>query len=92
MLERLLTLYLRVRHILTRPISRYTVGDVVILKDGSGYPMLITEVEKTKNKSILLYCRWYDQQTKETRHNFFTEESVAPFDWKIKEANPNNEQ
>jgi uncharacterized protein YodC (DUF2158 family) len=62
----------------------FKVGDMVELKDGSGYPMLVTEIDKTKQmKEPLLYCRWYDRQTKETRFNFFPVSKVKDFDWEI---------
>jgi uncharacterized protein YodC (DUF2158 family) len=68
----------------------FRAGDMVELKDGSGYPMLVTEVDKTKTmKEPLLYCRWYDRKTKETRFNFFPASKVKNFDWKIQgDTNP----
>ncbi|HEY0770705.1 MAG TPA: hypothetical protein VGD31_10265 [Sphingobacteriaceae bacterium] len=65
----------------------FKVGDMVELRDGTGYPMLVTEVDQTKQmKEPLLYCRWYDRETKETRFNFFQASKVKSFDWKIKES------
>lgn len=64
----------------------FRVGDMVEMKDGSGYPMLVTEVDQTKNmKEPLLYCRWYDRQTKETRFNFFQASKVRHFDWSMQD-------
>ena len=72
----------KIRDLKFRPACRFRVGDTVKLKDGTGYPMLITEVQKTKQmKEPLLYCRWFDHQTKETRYNFFPESSLDRFDW-----------
>jgi uncharacterized protein YodC (DUF2158 family) len=83
MIETLILIFGRIKSIFTSTLSRYKVGDVVILKDGSGYPLLVIEVRKLKNKSILLYCRWYDRETKETRHNFYPEDAVKPFNWQV---------
>lgn len=83
MMETLLLLYSKIKAFFSIALSRYKVGDVVIAKDGSGYPLLIVEIKKLKNKKVLLYCRWYDRVTKETRHNLFEEQSVKPFDWNV---------
>jgi uncharacterized protein YodC (DUF2158 family) len=62
----------------------YKIGDMVELKDGSGYPMLVTEINQTKQmKEPLLYCRWYDRKTKETRYNFFPTSKIKDFDWEM---------
>lgn len=72
----------KVRDLAYRTKSRFHVGDMVQLKDGTGYPMLVTEVQKTPRMAEnLLYCRWFDRKTQETRFNFFPESRVEPFDW-----------
>jgi uncharacterized protein YodC (DUF2158 family) len=83
MIETLILIYGKIKDLFIQPRSRYKVGDVVILTDGSGYPLLIVEIRKLKNKNILLYCRWYDRETKETRHNFYPQERVKPFNWQV---------
>jgi uncharacterized protein YodC (DUF2158 family) len=69
---------------LPRP-KKFKVGDMVELKDGTGYPMLVIEVNHIKNKQEpLVYCRWYDRKTKETKMNFFNESALTHFDWSSK--------
>ena len=70
------------RDLTYRHSSAFKVGDMVQLKDGTGYPMLVTEVQKTRQmKEALLYCRWFDRQTQETRFNYIPESKVSRFDW-----------
>ena len=83
MIETLLLLYGKCKDLFKRRMSAYKVGDVVISKDDTGYPLLIVEIKRLKNEHVLLYCRWYDRETKETRHNFFAEEAVKPFNWEV---------
>ena len=82
MLERLIILWANWRERIFGRSSGFKAGDLVIFKDGSGYPMLITEVNRIKSKNhYLLYCRWYDTLTKETRYNLIPDEAVRHFDW-----------
>ena len=85
-IEQIIVLIGKIRDLISyRPSCQFRVGDMVQLKDGTGYPMLITEVQRTRQmKETLLYCRWFDRQTQETRFNFFPESRVCHFDWNSK--------
>lgn len=81
-IEHIILLLGRIKDLVKPFKSAYDVGDMVVLKDGSGYPMLVTEVKKTKKMDEpLLYCRWFDRKTGETRFNFFPESKLKAFDW-----------
>lgn len=85
MIETLLLFFGKIKGFFSGQFSPYSVGDVVIARDGTGYPLLITEVKKLKNGNVLLYCRWYDRKTKETRYNFFHTDDVKSFDWQVQD-------
>jgi uncharacterized protein YodC (DUF2158 family) len=81
-IEQIIVFVGKVRDFLYPPSSVFKVGDMVQLKDGTGYPMLVTEIQKTRKMTeSLLYCRWFDRETQETRFNFFPESRLAHFDW-----------
>jgi uncharacterized protein YodC (DUF2158 family) len=81
-LEQIIVLIGKVRDLRYRPSCQFHVGEMVQLRDGTGYPMLVTEIQKTRQmEETLLYCRWFDRQTQETRFNFFPESRVRLFDW-----------
>lgn len=63
------------------PTSSYKVGDSVQLKDGGGMMMVIEVIEKRGLDQPLLYCQWYEEDTKATRQNLFRENMLTPFDW-----------
>jgi uncharacterized protein YodC (DUF2158 family) len=63
------------------PPARYKAGDhVQTHKDG---PLMIVQWSKVdkKSKSTILYCKWFDSETKSNRANLFSEHDVLPFDW-----------
>ncbi len=72
----------KIKDLLARKPGTFRIGDMVVQRDGTGYPMLVTEIQKTRHmQEPLVYCRWFDRQTKETRFNFFPESKLMPFDW-----------
>lgn len=83
LIEKILLAYVRLRIAFSPKKSAFKIGDAVILKDGSGYPMLVKEINRVSGKTELLcYCQWYDPKTKETRSNFFHESKLQHYDWK----------
>lgn len=75
----------KIQGAVNRTRCSFKVGDMVELKDGTGYPMLVTRIDKTRQmKEPLLSCRWYDRHTKETRINLFPESKLIHFGWEIK--------
>ena len=87
MLEQIILSIGRLKDVLRGFQCNFKVGDLVELKDGTGYPLLVVEIDKTRNmKEPLLYCRWYDRETKETRYNFFPESRVRGFNWALKDV------
>ena len=67
------------------PERKFKVGDQVQQING-GPLMIVQSIEVVpKTKDILISCKWYDKETKETRTNLFKEEQLKLFDW----YNPN---
>lgn len=84
LLEKLILLLGHLKNKITSRRTRFTVGDMVVYKDGTGQPMLIVELNRIKGKqTCLLYCKWYDKSTNEMRHNLIPEEVVQHFDWRV---------
>lgn len=63
------------------PKSSYKIGDSVQLKEGGEMMMVIEVIEKRGLDQPLLYCEWYEGDTKSTRQNLFREDTLIPFDW-----------
>jgi uncharacterized protein YodC (DUF2158 family) len=67
---------------LLRPKSQFRIGDTVELKDNTGYQMVVREIHKSTAKNDpLIYCQWYDRETKSTRWNLFYESQLKMLDW-----------
>jgi uncharacterized protein YodC (DUF2158 family) len=86
MIEQIILLIGKVKDFARGIDCPFKVGDLVELKDGSGYPMLIVKIEKTRRmKEPILYCRWYDELTKETRYNYFLPGNLMLFNWDVRQ-------
>lgn len=53
--------------------------------------MVVIEVITKRNmKRPLIYCEWYESETKQTRQNLFPEEHLELFDWYSANNGPAN--
>lgn len=70
------------------PAAHYKVGDTVQLK-GTEHLMVVREViNKRTMPRAMLYCEWFESDTKQTRQNLFYEVDVTPYDWyRLSEGN-----
>jgi hypothetical protein len=60
----------------------FTIGEVVVPARGDGHPMVVVEIHRGKKlREPILFCKWRDLQTNETRTNLFHLSDLKPFDW-----------
>jgi uncharacterized protein YodC (DUF2158 family) len=66
---------------LTGPKTKFRPGDYV--QPYKGGPLMIVERVETnrQTQTIMLNCKWFDNETKSTQFHLFSESQLMPFDW-----------